>query len=36
VAEILRDATITERQKQVLIENYRSFQRSSEAGAADA
>ena len=36
VAEILRDTTITERQKQVLIESYRSFQRSSEAGAADA
>jgi transcriptional regulator with XRE-family HTH domain len=30
-AEILRDTTITERQKQVLIEIYRSFQRSSEA-----
>src|SRR5437588_8795643 len=30
VAEILRDTTITERQKQVLIEIYRSFQRSSE------
>jgi len=31
VAEILRDTTITERQKQVLIEIYRSFQG---AGAA--
>ena len=31
VAEILRDTTISERQKQVLIEIYRSFQRSSEA-----
>jgi transcriptional regulator with XRE-family HTH domain len=31
VAEILRDTTITERQKQVLIEIYRTFQRSSEA-----
>jgi transcriptional regulator with XRE-family HTH domain len=30
VAEILRDTTITERQKQVLIEIYRSFQASSE------
>ncbi|MEW6476117.1 MAG: helix-turn-helix transcriptional regulator [Actinomycetota bacterium] len=30
VAEILRDTTITERQKQVLIEIYRTFQRSSE------
>ena len=28
VAEILRDTTITERQKQVLVEIYRSFQRS--------
>ncbi|HET9772076.1 MAG TPA: helix-turn-helix transcriptional regulator [Acidimicrobiia bacterium] len=36
VAEILRDTTITERQKQGLIEIYRSFQRSSEAGPADA
>ena len=33
VAEILRDTTITERQKQVLIEIYRSFQRSTEVGA---
>ena len=32
VAEILRDTTITERQKQVLIEIYRSFQSSTEAG----
>jgi len=32
VAEILRDTTITERQKQVLIEIYRSFQRSAEGG----
>jgi transcriptional regulator with XRE-family HTH domain len=30
VTEILRDTTITERQKQVLIEIYRSFQRSAE------
>lgn len=29
--EILRDTTITERQKQVLIEIYHTFQRSSEA-----
>ena len=36
VAEILRDATINEQQKQALIEIYRSFQRSSEAGPADA
>ena len=36
VAEILRDTTITERQKQVLIEIYRSFQRSAEAGAPGA
>jgi len=35
VAEILRDTTITERQKQVLIEIYRSFQRSAE-GSGDA
>jgi transcriptional regulator with XRE-family HTH domain len=35
VAEILRDTTITERQKQVLIEIYRSFQRSAE-GAGDS
>src|SRR5712691_10402942 len=33
VAEILRDTTITERQKQVLIEIYRSFQRSAEPGS---
>jgi transcriptional regulator with XRE-family HTH domain len=33
VAEILRDTTITERQKQVLIEIYRSFQRSPESGS---
>jgi transcriptional regulator with XRE-family HTH domain len=32
VGEILRDTTITERQKQVLIDIYRSFQRSGEAG----
>src|SRR5205814_6953704 len=31
VTEILRDTTITERQKQVLIEIYRSFQASDEA-----
>jgi transcriptional regulator with XRE-family HTH domain len=31
VAEILGDTTITERQKQVLIETYRSFQRSADA-----
>jgi transcriptional regulator with XRE-family HTH domain len=31
VAEILRDTTITEHQKQVLIEIYRSFQNSTEA-----
>src|SRR3989442_2769020 len=36
VAEILRDTTITERQKQVLIEIYRSFQRSAEAGGPGA
>jgi transcriptional regulator with XRE-family HTH domain len=36
VAQILRDTTITERQKQVLMEIYRSFQRSSGAGRADA
>ena len=36
VSEILRDTTITVRQKQGLIEIYRSFQRSSEAGPADA
>jgi hypothetical protein len=33
VAEILRDTTISERQKQVLIEIYRSFQGSSEGGS---
>jgi transcriptional regulator with XRE-family HTH domain len=31
VAEIRRDTTITEHQKQVLIEIYRSFQNSTEA-----
>jgi len=31
VTEILRDTTITERQKQALIEIYRSFQASDEA-----
>ena len=36
VSEILRDTTITERQKQVLIEIYRSFQRSAEAGTPGA
>jgi transcriptional regulator with XRE-family HTH domain len=36
MSEILRDTTITERQKQVLIEIYRSFQRSAEAGAPGA
>ena len=36
VAEVLRDTTITERQKQVLIEIYRSFQRSAEAGGPGA
>jgi transcriptional regulator with XRE-family HTH domain len=36
VSEILRDTTITERQKQVLIEIYHSFQRSAEAGAHGA
>src|SRR5207249_10387848 len=36
VTEILRDTTITERQKQVLIEIYRSFQRSAEAGGPGA
>ena len=36
VSEILRDTTITERQKQVLIEIYRSFQRSAEAGVPGA
>ena len=34
VAEVLRDTTITERQKQVLIEIYHSFQRSAEAGTS--
>jgi len=33
-AGILRDTTITERQKQVLIEIYRTFQRSAGAGEA--
>ena len=32
VTEIQRDTTITERQKQVLVEIYRSFQRSAETG----
>ena len=36
VSEILRDTTITERQKQVLIEIYRSFQRSAEEGGPGA
>jgi transcriptional regulator with XRE-family HTH domain len=36
VGDILADTTITERQKQVLIEIYRSFQRSAEAGAPGA
>jgi len=36
VAGILGDTTITERQKQVLIEIYRSFQRSAEAGGPGA
>src|SRR5207249_9165759 len=36
VAEILRNPTITERQKQVLIEIFRSFQRSAEAGGPGA
>ena len=31
VAEILRDTTISERQKQVLIEIYRSFQSSADS-----
>ena len=33
---ILSDTTISERQKKVLIEIYRSFQRSAEAGAPGA
>jgi transcriptional regulator with XRE-family HTH domain len=36
VTEIQRDTTITERQKQVLVEIYRSFQRSAEAGGPSA
>src|SRR5438270_1220820 len=36
VTEILRDTTITERQKQVLVEIYRSFQRSAEAAGPGA
>src|SRR5687767_16017509 len=36
VGDILADTTITERQKQVLIEIYRSFQRSAEAGEPGA
>src|SRR6266700_3323290 len=36
VGEILRDPTITERQKQALLEVYRSFQRESAAGPADS
>jgi transcriptional regulator with XRE-family HTH domain len=36
VTEILRDTTISERQKQVLIEIYRSFQRQSEVGGTGA
>jgi transcriptional regulator with XRE-family HTH domain len=35
VAGILRDTTITERQKQVLIEIYRSFQTSADANWPD-
>jgi transcriptional regulator with XRE-family HTH domain len=35
VAEILRDTTITERQKQVLVEIYRSFQQSADASWPD-
>ncbi len=34
-AEIGRDQTITERQKQALVEIYRSFQREAAAGRAD-
>jgi transcriptional regulator with XRE-family HTH domain len=36
VAGILRDTTITERHKQVLIEIYRSFQTSADASWPDA
>jgi transcriptional regulator with XRE-family HTH domain len=36
VAEILRNRTITERQKQVLIEIYRSFQSASGSGHSGA
>src|SRR5437899_6929548 len=36
VAEILGDTTITERQKQVLLELYRSFQGSADADWPDA
>ena len=36
VAEILRNRTITERQKQVLIEIYRSFQSASGSGLSGA
>jgi transcriptional regulator with XRE-family HTH domain len=36
VGDILADTTITERQKQVLIEIYRSFQRSAEEGEPGA
>ncbi len=36
VAEILRNRTITERQKQVLIEIYRSFQSASGSGLPGA
>jgi transcriptional regulator with XRE-family HTH domain len=36
VTEILRDTTITERQKQALIEIYRSFQRQSEVSGPGA
>jgi transcriptional regulator with XRE-family HTH domain len=36
VAEILRNGTINERQKQVLIEIYRSFQRAPDAGLSGA
>jgi transcriptional regulator with XRE-family HTH domain len=36
VAEILRNGTINERQKQVLIEIYRSFQSAADPGLSDA
>jgi transcriptional regulator with XRE-family HTH domain len=36
VAEILRNGTINERQKQVLIEIYRSFQSASDSGLSGA